>query len=143
MLASQMALPYEGHLDVIFRVFSYLKAKQNSRLILDLTYPEIDYNVFPDHDWSSMYRDVKEAILPDAPTTHGNEVDIYLFVDSDHTGDKFTCQSCTGFFIFLNSTLIMWKLKKQPMIKTSIFGAEFVAMKHTMETSMVYTTNYR
>ena len=29
MLASQMALPCEGHLDVIFRVFGYLKNKHN------------------------------------------------------------------------------------------------------------------
>ena len=44
MLASQMALPCEGHLDAIFRVFSYLKAKHNSRLVLDLSYLESDYN---------------------------------------------------------------------------------------------------
>ena len=112
MLASQMGLPCQGHLDAVFRVFSYLKSKHNLRLALNLCYPEIDYNVFLDHDWSSMYRDVKEAIVPDAPTTHGKEVDICLYVDSDHASDKFTCHSCTGFFIFLNSTLIIWKLKK-------------------------------
>ena len=28
----------------------------------------------------------------------------------------------------------MWKSKKQPTIETSVFGAEFVAMKHGMET---------
>ena len=128
VLAAQIVLPCEGHMDAVFRIFSYLKAKHSSRLVLNLSYPEIDYNVFPDHDWSSMYGDVKEAIPLDAPTTHGKEVDIHLFVDSDHTSDKFTCHSCTGFFICLNSALIIWKLKKQASIKTSIFGAEFIAM---------------
>ena len=64
---------------------------------------------------------------------YGKEADICLFVDSDHASDKFTCHSCTGFFIFLNSTLITWKPKKQAMIEMSIFGAEFIAMKHGME----------
>ena len=112
-----MALPCERHWDVMFRVFSYLKAKHNLRLVLNLSYLEICYNVFRDHYWSSMHRDVKEAILPDGPTAHGKEVDIHLFVDSDHS-DKFTHCSCIGFFIFLNSALIMWKSKKQPTIGT-------------------------
>ena len=50
MLGSQMALPCEGHLDAVFMVFSHLRAKHNLRLVLDLSYPEIDYNVFQDHD---------------------------------------------------------------------------------------------
>ena len=133
MLASQMALPHEGHLDMIFRVFTYRKTKHSSRLVLNPSYPELYYNVFPDHDWSSMYGDVKEAIPPDAPTAHGIEVDICLFVDSDHASDKLTYQSHTGFFIFLNSTLILRKSKKQPMTETFIFVAEIVAMKHGIE----------
>ena len=81
-----------------------------------------------------MYGNVTEAIPPNDPTPHGKEVNLHLYVDSDHAGDKYTRQSQTGFFIFLNSTLIMWKSKKQPTIETSVFGAEFVAMKHDMET---------
>ena len=65
---------------------------------------------------------------------HGKVVNLQLYVDSDHASDKYTCQSQTGFFIFLNSALIMWKSKKQPTIETSVFGAEFVAMNHGMET---------
>ena len=81
-----------------------------------------------------MYGNVTEAIPPDAPTPHGKEVDLHLYVDSDHAGDKYTHQSQSGFFIFLNSALIIWKSKKQPTIETSVFGAEFMAMKHGMET---------
>ena len=134
MLASQMALPCEGHLDVICRVFGYLKTKHNSLLVLDLSYPEINHSDLPDNNWTSMYGNVMEAIPPDAPTLHGKEVDLGLYVNSDHAGDKYTRRSQTGFFIFLNSTLIMWKSKKQPTIETSVSGAKFVAMKHGMET---------
>ena len=90
MLASQMALLWEGHLDVIFRVFSYLKTKHNTWLVLNPCYPEINHSDFPDNDWTSMYGNVTEAIPPDAPTLHGKEVDLHLYVDSDHAGDKYT-----------------------------------------------------
>ena len=42
LLASQMALPREGHLDALVRTFAYLKLKHNSRIIFDPTYPSID-----------------------------------------------------------------------------------------------------
>ena len=100
-----MALLCEGHLDAIFRVFGYLKTKHNSQLVLDLSYPEINHSYFPDNDWTSIYGNVIEAIPPNAPTPHGKEVNLHLYVDSDHAGDKYTCWSRTGFFIFLNSTL--------------------------------------
>ena len=93
MLASQIALLWEGHLEVIFRVFSYLKTKHNSWLVLDLSYPEINHSDFPDSNWTSMYGNVTEAILPDAPPPHGKEVDLHLYVDSNHAGDKYTCWS--------------------------------------------------
>ena len=37
MLASQLAMPREGHLEVIFHVYAYLRGKHNSRLALDPT----------------------------------------------------------------------------------------------------------
>ena len=130
MLASQMALLHEGHLDVIFRVFGYLKTKHNSQLVLDPSYPEINHSDFPDNDWTLMYDNVIEVIPPDDPTLHGKEVNLCLYVNSNHAGDKYTHWSQTGFFIFLKSTLITWKSKKQPTIETSVFGAT----KHGMET---------
>ena len=57
-----------------------------------------------------------------------------MFVDADHAGDKRTRRSRTGFFIFLNSAVITWMSKRQPTIETSVFGAEFVAMKQGVET---------
>jgi hypothetical protein len=36
----------------------------------------------------SMYGDVKEMILSDAPVPFGKEVDLRLFVDSDHAGES-------------------------------------------------------
>lgn len=56
-----------------------------------------------------------------------------LFVDSDHAGEKATRRSRTGFFIFLNNAPLVMFSKRQATIETSVFGAEFVAMKQGME----------
>jgi len=42
-----------------------------------------------------------------------------------------TCCSRTG---FLNMAPVVWFSKRQPTVETSVFGAEFVAMKNGMET---------
>jgi len=89
---------------------------------------------FVHHDWREFYGDVKEAIPPNAPKSRGKDVDLRMYVDSDHAGDKRTRRSRSGFFIYMNSSLIFWLTKKQSTIETSVFGAEFVAMKAGMET---------
>ena len=71
---------------------------------------------------------------PNAPKPLGKEVELRLFVDSDHAGDKATRRSRTGFMIFMNMALINWCSKKQSTVEGAVFGAEFVAMKHGVET---------
>ena len=44
-----------------------------------------------------LYGDCKEAIPSNAPLPRGKEVDLRLFVDSDHAGDLRTRHSRTGF----------------------------------------------
>ena len=133
LLASQMALPREGHLDAMFHLFGYLKNKTNSRLVFDLTYPEIDMSHFQKHDWTAFYGGVEEAIPMDAPKPRGKEVDLRLYTDSDHAGDKRTMGSRTGYFVFVNSALVDWLSKKQATIEISVFGSELVSAKQDME----------
>ena len=79
-----------------------------------------------------MYGDVKEAIPKNCPNPLGREVDIRMFVDSDHDTDEPTRQSRMGDFIYVNLALVNWISKKQATIETSMFGAEFVAMNQRM-----------
>jgi len=103
-------------------------------LVLDPTYPEIDWNNFRnDYDWKRFYGDISEVVPPDAPPPRGKEVDIRMFVDSDHAGDQVNRRSRTGFFVFTNSALVSWLSKRQPTVETSVFGAEFVALKTGIE----------
>jgi hypothetical protein len=81
-----------------------------------------------------MYGDVKYMIPSDVPVYHGKEVDMQLFVDSDHYGEQFKRRSRTGFFIYLNMVPLVWFSQRQTTVESSFFGAEFVAMKNGVET---------
>ncbi|KAL7525958.1 hypothetical protein ACHAWF_001579 [Thalassiosira exigua] len=116
LLSSHLAYSRKGHMEAALHVMSYLKGRHNSRLALDPTYPTIDESkVNSDTDWTAFYGDVTEAVPPNAPEPHGKEVELRLMFDSDHVGDK------------SNS-------KIQATIEGPVFGAEFVAMKHIIET---------
>jgi hypothetical protein len=43
-------------------------------------------NAFIKADWHEIYKDAKEAILPNAPEPRGNEITMTCFVDADHVG---------------------------------------------------------
>jgi hypothetical protein len=134
MLAAHMAMPREGHLYAVFRVFAYLKAKHNARLIFDPTYPTIHHEKFKhDQDWVLFYGKVKEAIPPNAPQPRGKPVVLRTFVDSDHAGNLLTRRSRTGYIQMINMSIIAWHSKKQGSIEGSTFGSEFVAAKAAME----------
>jgi len=134
MLSSYLAFPREGHLEAALHIMGYLQLKHNARLIFDPTYPDIDQTAFPVYDWMEFYGDVEEAIPPDMPPPLGKDIDLCMMVDSDHVGDKTNRCSRTCFLIFCNLSPITWISKKQATIETSVFGAEFIAMKHGIET---------
>ncbi len=80
-------------------------------------------------DWKEIYGDIKEPIPPNDLKPLGEPVDVCIFVDSDHTGEKQTRCSHRSFLIYINTALIDWHLKHQATIETGVFGTEFVAMK--------------
>ena len=134
MLASYLAMPREGHMHVAIHVMSYLKSHHNSRLVLDPCYSRHNKdNFIDDADWTPFYGDVTEAHPPNAPKPLGKGVELRLFVDSDHAGDKVTRRSRTGYIVFLQNSPITWFSKKQSSVETSTFGSEFMAMKTATE----------
>jgi hypothetical protein len=44
-----------------------------------------------------------------------------------------TRRSRSGYLVYLNGALITWYSKRQPSVESSVFGAEFVALKNGME----------
>ena len=67
------------------------------------------------------------------PEPKGKEVDVCMFVDSDHAGDKVSSSSRSGLLIDVNTILVQWFFKKQLTVKTSVFGTEFVNMKEDID----------
>ena len=130
-----LIMPRKGYLEAVFYLFNYLEKKHNACIVFDPTYPEIDMSVFKECDWKTMYGDGSEAIPPRAPKPRGNDINLRMYVDSNHhAGDKRVQRSRTGFLIYMIMLQITWFLKKQSTIKTSVFGAECVAMMQGMET---------
>ena len=68
------------------------------------------------------------------------ELQISIFVDSNHGHDKITGKSVTGIIVFVGRTPIYWESKRQSSVQTSIFGAEFISMKKAVEEAV--TTRY-
>ena len=54
MMASHPALPRVGHLQQLLHIFAYLKNYHNSRMVFDLSYPEINTDDFPQRDWVTV-----------------------------------------------------------------------------------------
>eukprot|EP00956_Cyclotella_meneghiniana_P027178 scaffold60433_cov44-Cyclotella_meneghiniana.AAC.4 len=134
MLSSYSAMPREGHLKAALHIFAYLRAHPNTRLVFDAKEPSFAKGQFLKCNWGPEYGDVKEAIPPDMPEPLGKEIVLRMFVDSDHAGDKSSRRSRTGYVIWANFGIIDWLSKKQSTVEASVFGAEFCAMRHGVET---------
>ena len=132
-LASFSAMPRQGHLDAVFHLYAYLKAHHNARMIFDPTYLTIDEGVFKNVDWKEFYGDIHEPIPPNAPEPRGKDVNITLYIDASHADDKKTRRSRSGYILYINMAPIAELSKKQATVETSVFGAEFVAMKLGVE----------
>jgi hypothetical protein len=121
MLSTHLCLLRECHLESALHVFAYLGIHHNMRVVFDPTYPSVDMGTIIKTDWKPMYGDVKEIIPSDAPVPRGKEVDLHLFVDSNHAGEQFTRRSRSAFVIYLNMAPIIWVLKA-----SSNFGHKYI-----------------
>ena len=131
-----MALPWPGHIQEVYHMFSYLKKHHNAEVVFDSTHLGFYWLQFEHQDWMySAYckEDLKEELPPKMPKPHGPGFAIRVYVDADYAGDLATCRSRTGFVEFLNRAPIYWFSKKQGSLETSTFGSELCAMKVTME----------
>ncbi len=133
MLSPHLALPKSGHLQQVYHMFGYLKAKPKMTLIFDPTHPDMDESRFVKCNRHNFCRGAQESIPGDAPEPRGDVVTTHCFVDADHAGNRVTRRSHTGILIFVNRASIIWFSTRQNTVKTSTFGSEFVAMKISVE----------
>ena len=133
MMSSHLALPREVHLAQVFHIFAYLKKHHNYALVFYPSYPDVNIDKFPKHDWTNLYGDVKEAIPPNMPKPLGKEVVMRSFVDANHAREKLTRRSCYGFIMFLHTAPIYYCSQCQNKVEISTFGSDFMTMKLACE----------
>ena len=84
-------------------------------------------------DFGNQYSDFKEEVDDRLPAQKMKELDINIFVDSDHGHDRVTGRSITGMIAFVGRTPIFWLSKRQGAVQAATFGAEFTALKRAVE----------
>ena len=67
----------------------------------------------------------KEKLPPNQPEEKGAGFVIRSKVGADHASDTETRRFCTGFIVYINSSLVYWFTKKQTSVESSTFGSEF------------------
>eukprot|EP00957_Ditylum_brightwellii_P028040 2117295-Ditylum_brightwellii.AAC.1 len=122
LMSSHLAMPREGHMTEVLRVFAHLRKYYNTELMFDPSDPVVDKLVFEQRDWvSSEFGHVqgKEEVPSNMPESRDMGFVMRANVDADHAGDIITRQTRTNFIIYLNSTPIYWMSKEQTSIETS------------------------
>ena len=72
MMSSFFVMPREGHLQQLLHLFAYLKYHHNACIVSNPSYPDIDSDQFPRHDWRILYgEELKEYIPSNAPEPIG------------------------------------------------------------------------
>ena len=133
LMSTHMAMPREGHLQQLYRIFGYFKIYPKRKIAFDFHHPKISERMFKQYDWSDFYRDATEAIPSDMPWPRGNPMSTHCFVDASHGSDRATRRSQTGILLFCNKAPINLHSKGQNTVEASTFGSEFQAMKNAVE----------
>ena len=147
-MAKFTAAPREGHLELVLRIFGYLRKRPNRRIVVDSRDP-----VFLDLDiaasekvalsMSKEYPEAVEEVDTTLPKPLVDELLISTFVDSDHAHDKATRRSVTGLIILVGRTPVMFQSKRQTAVATSTYKAEFAAMRTAVEETMAIRYSLR
>jgi hypothetical protein len=132
-MLTYMAMPRDGHLQQLYRIFGYLKLYPKQKIAFDPQYPAINEKMFRKCYWTDFYHGVKDAIPGDMPLPRGNPMLMHCFVDASHGSDYKTRRSQTGILIFCNKAPIIWFSKRQNTVELSTFGSEFQAMNNAIE----------
>jgi hypothetical protein len=143
-LSKFLVAPRAGHLVQALHVFKYLEIHKKNDLAFDPLYHNIesDQNIQEKVKvMRDLYVDAEEDLPPNAPEPRGNPVQMNVFVDSDHAGDRVTRRSQTGIILYLNSAPIFWYSKKQNTVESSTFGSEFVALR--IATELIISMRYK
>ena len=150
ILSQYLSQPRVGHLQQSLNILYYLKHHNRSYILLDPTRFDVDWKPRSEGDipptqralaMRDLYPDAVEQVPHNMPVPRGEEVDINVFVDADHAGNRVTRRSHTGIILMVNMAPVMWYSKKQNTIETSTFGSEITALR--IATELVESLRYK
>jgi hypothetical protein len=150
LLSQYLAQPRIGHLTQVVNIFFYLKNHDRSWMVLDPGRFEVEWtprngtDIDPKLRAESLreiYTDACDELPSNMPTPRGKPIDISVFVDADHAGNKVTRRSHTGIIIYCNLSPIIWYSKRQNTVESSTFGSEFIALR--IATELVESLRYK
>jgi hypothetical protein len=136
-LSGFRSAPRQGHLDRTKRVYGYLSKIRHA--VIRIRTEEPDYSGLPEQEfeWAySVYGNVQEVELTDAPGALGKYVTLTHYVDANLFHDLITGRSVTGILHLVNKTPIDWYSTKQATVETATYGSEFVAARTCVEQVM-------
>jgi hypothetical protein len=136
-LSGFRSAPRQGHLDRVKRVYGYLSKMKHAAIRIRTEEPDYSGLAEQDFEWAySVYGDVREIELTDAPEALGKYVTLTHYVDANLFHDLITGRSVTGILHLINKTPIDWYSKKQATVETATYGSEFVAARTCVEQVM-------
>eukprot|EP00957_Ditylum_brightwellii_P034590 2622942-Ditylum_brightwellii.AAC.1 len=125
MLNWIVMLGRKGHIDRSLYAFDYLKKKPNSRIIINPKDPGVKAEGKLSGCRGGDQQQGAREIL--------DEFTITAYIENDHVHDKMTRSSIPRFITFVGRTPVVYWSKRQCVIETSTYGAEFMAMKTAVE----------
>ena len=141
ILSQYLAAPRMGHLTQAIHIFHYLDRHNRTWMMMDPSRFDVEWH--PEKNECSpqeraiqmkeIYVDAEESIPHNIPEARGNEIDINVFVDADHAGNRVTRRSHTGIIIYGNMSPISWFSKRQNTVESSTFSSEIIALKIATE----------
>ena len=120
ILSQYLAAPRMGHLKQAIHIFHYLDRHNRTWMMMDPSRFDVEWHPEKNEcgpqeramQMKEIYVDTEESIPPNAPEARGNAMDINVFVDADHAGNRVTRRSHTGIIIYGNMSPIMWFSKR-------------------------------
>lgn len=125
--------PREGHYERALRVAGYLKKTSTRGIPIDCINPDLEgVNVARFDDPLGLYAGACEQRSDNEPDpVEGAR--LWGYVDASHGPDTQGRKSVTGVLLFFGSTPICWVTKRQNVVETSTFSAEFAALRMAVE----------
>jgi len=140
MLSAHNSLPREGHLEALYHIFSYLKTHENSRLVFDSAYPDIDDRRFHTGDWTDFYPNAVDELPLHMPEPHGFPL-ISHVLSMPITPETSLQDGHNQESSYSLTRLPSYGIPNVNTVESSTFGSEFIALR--IATDLIVSLRYK